>query len=129
MSKLNGEPEMSEMTTARNLIRPEKTTYVRFLLTISIIIAAALVALAVYNVSLWQDDKIPKNSHSRLVLYLQSAAVLFLLLTAFAQAIAVFEELFRKNWRNSALCLTGATISMSAILFTINYDHGSVFYQ
>ena len=104
-------------------------SFVGFLLLVAMLLAAALMSLAMYNVARWQGDTIPDNSISRLIITSQLVLVLILLVTAFTQIIAMFAQLSNQKWKHAALCLMGVAVSVFAIFFTMIFDSGSVFFQ
>lgn len=98
-------------------------------LLITVLLAGLLVASAIYNVSLWEDGKIPSNSLSRHVVSLQLVLILLSIAMGAINFIAVLVHLALKNWKHAAFCLIGTAVSSIGIVFTMIYDDGSIFFQ
>ena len=98
-------------------------------LLVTTLCAGALIFLAVYNVIRWQGNEIPNNSVSRLIVFSQLVLVLLLFGISIVQFLAMLVQLSVGKWKNAALCLAGAAISLFAILFTMFFDRGSIFFQ
>ncbi|MEM9942334.1 MAG: hypothetical protein AAF939_12285 [Planctomycetota bacterium] len=99
------------------------------LLFLTVLFSGTLIALAIYNASLWSNGQQPANSLSRAVLTFQLVAVLTLFLTGLIHIITAMIQVCFQKWKVAAIHACGIAAAAVAILFTMIFDQGSIFFQ